>query len=68
MVQNKGVKFGAKLKSEVEIAENLGRLSRLAPGGQYRVPSFVHDNVVQNKGVQFGHKLKSRREIEEACG
>ena len=45
-------------QTEAEIAERLGRLSRLAPGGTYRIPGFAHDNNVQNKGVKFGHKLK----------
>lgn len=33
-------------QSEMEIAERLGRLSRLAPGGTYKVPSFAEDNAV----------------------
>lgn len=39
-VLNKGVQFGHKLKNEFDIAERMGRLSRLAPGGNYRVPRY----------------------------
>ena len=57
-----------RLKSDMEMAQSLGRWSRLGPGGSYRVPSFVHDNQVQNKGVVFGNKLKSRMEMLQAIG
>lgn len=60
----KGVQFGYKQRSEHEIAERLGRLSRLAPGGNVEVPSFVEENKRHNKGawvccgcVQAGYAL-----------
>lgn len=42
-----GINAGCTQQSEMEIAERLGRLSRLAPGGTYKVPSFAEDNAVR---------------------
>jgi len=48
--------------------ENLGRYSRLAPGGTYAVPGFVDHDRHHNKGVVFGHKTKTDDDIAKALG
>lgn len=45
-------------QTEMEVAEKLGRLSRLAPGGQVKIPSFAEENKHNGKGVPFGRRVR----------
>lgn len=62
------MKFGHRLKSKQEIALACGFPQTPAPGGNCRVPSFVHEAKVQRKGVRFGNRTLSWKEIERKLG
>ena len=56
------------LQSKEEIAQACGFPQTPAPGGNCRIPSFVHEAKVQRKGVRFGARTLSWKEIERKLG